>query len=244
MTAAPSPAQRLKALLRGLRAPRRPSALALQVREEGLTYLSEQKLMRLEDALRDIAKNAVPGSIVEFGVALGGSSVVLARAAAAQARAFHGFDVFGMIPEPTSEKDDAHSKERYKVIASGEAKGLNGAEYYGYIDDLFDRVADTLARYGTPVAPGAVVLHKGLFEDTLPGADIAPVAFAHIDCDWYDPVKLCLAELADRMSPGGTILLDDYHAYGGCREAVDEFLAADDRFSMEKGANPILRKRA
>ena len=52
------------------------------------------------------------------------------------------------------------------------------------------------------------------------------IAFAHIDCDWYDPVKLCLARIVPRLSAGAYVVLDDYNDYGGCRRAVDEFLQA------------------
>jgi len=71
---------------------------------------------------------------------------------------------------------------------------------------------------------------KGLYEDTLMVDE--PVAFAHIDCDWYDSVKLCIDRLADRMSPGGIMLFDDYNSFSGCRKAVDAWLAADARFAI------------
>jgi asparagine synthase (glutamine-hydrolysing) len=68
------------------------------------------------------------------------------------------------------------------------------------------------------------------------------VAFAHIDCDWYDPVKYCLEALEHRLSPGGEIVLDDYHDYGGCQTATDEFLATRPNFVMHDGRNVTLHK--
>jgi len=65
---------------------------------------------------------------------------------------------------------------------------------------------------------------KGLFDETLQLLPSDRVAFAHIDCDWYDPVRLCLDRIAPAMSAGGYIVLDDYWDYGGCKTAVDEFL--------------------
>jgi len=37
------------------------------------------------------------------------------------------------------------------------------------------------------------------------------------------------------MSPGGLIVLDDYHDYGCARTAVDEFVAARRDFTFELG---------
>ena len=51
-----------------------------------------------------------------------------------------------------------------------------------------------------------------------------PVAFAHIDVDWYDPVKTCLERIFPNLIVGGSLILDDYHDWGGCRKAVDTYL--------------------
>lgn len=208
---------------------------------ERLTYLSPRKLWRLERALAHVARAGVPGDLVEFGTALGGSGLVIASRAAG--RVFHGFDVFSMIPPPSSPKDDQKSKLRYQDIQSGGSAGLGGDVYYGYRTDLFEEVKATFARYGTPVDGARVRLHRGLFEETWPGASIDRIAFAHVDCDWYDPVNFVLGAIADRMSPGGLVIIDDYNDYGGCRTAVDEFIARRDDFVFSPGLNPILRKR-
>jgi asparagine synthase (glutamine-hydrolysing) len=84
---------------------------------------------------------------------------------------------------------------------------------------------------------------KGLFEDTLPNTDTGRVAFCHIDCDWYDPVKFCLDQIAPRLVQAGLILLDDYHDYGGCARATCEFLAENSEFVLSGGPNVTLKKR-
>lgn len=214
-------------------------AEARLVRDEGLTYLAPAKLHRLEAALERAQR--VPGGFAEFGVALGGSGILIARHAGG--RRFDGFDVFDMIPPPTSDKDDRKSKERYAAIRAGQAQGIGGQTYYGYRDNLYQDVCDSFARHGVPVGSNGVSLHKGLFQDTWPRAGVRKLAFAHIDCDWYDPVAYCLEAVAGVLSEGGVILIDDYHDYGGCRVAVDEFLDLHPYFAFEDGPNPILTHR-
>jgi len=211
------------------------------VLKDRLTYLSLEKLRRLENSLSTVDRDRVPGDVLEFGVALGGSAIILA-AHACNGRHFHGFDVFGLIPPPTSEKDDEKSKERYEVIRSGRSSGIGGDGYYGYRDRLYEDVKASFAKHHRPVDGHTIQLHKGLFEDTWPEIAVDRIAFAHIDCDWYDPVRYCLESVADKLSPGGIILIDDYNDYGGARTAVDEFISKRAEFAFEPGANPILRK--
>ncbi len=147
-----------------------------------------------------------------------------------------------MIPPPTSNKDDTRSKQRYETIASGGSSGIDGDDYYGYRQDLYGDVCRSLARHGLAVNGTTIRLHKGLFEDTIPVTPLGVVSLAHIDCDWYDPVVYCLAAIADRISPGGVIVIDDYHDYAGCRTAIDEFVASRPDFRFESGENVLLRR--
>jgi O-methyltransferase len=201
------------------------SPTARRVKRDRLTYLSAAKLRSLEAAIKHVLAARVPGDIVECGVALGGSGIVLATHMDA-GRTFHGYDLFGTIPPP-SDRDPAEAHERYARISAGEAKGLgDGDEYYGYVDDLFGQVQRSFARHGVAPAPGRVELHRGLFEDTLQLSE--PVALAHVDSDWHDPVTCCLERVGERLSRGGMIVVDDYNDYGGCRTACHEYLAGRD----------------
>ena len=64
-----------------------------------------------------------------------------------------------------------------------------------------------------------------------------PVAFAHIDVDWYEPVLTCLKRVFPKLVVGGSIILDDYHDWGGCRKAADEYLeGVPGNFSLDDAA--------
>lgn len=202
------------------------SSLAREVRRRHLTYLTPRKLRALETTLRHVRRAGVPGDFLEFGVALGGSAVVIASHAGG-GRSFHGYDVFDMIPPPGPE-DGERAHRRYAEIRSGRSGGLGGDVYYGYIDDLYARVCHTFADFGLPVDNQRVILHRGRFEQTLHASERRPVAFAHIDCDWHEPVTYCLETILHRLAPGACVIFDDYNDYGGCRKAVDSFLAEHD----------------
>ncbi len=217
---------------------------AKRVKADNLTYLADRKLFSLHREMARIRRENVRGDFLEFGVALGGSAILMAQECNGD-RSFHGFDVFGMIPPPTHEKDDKKSKVRYEQISSGQSVGLGGETYYGYRENLYDEVRATFVRYGLPLNRGRLHLHKGLFAETWP--DVAPgieqVALTHIDCDWYEPVKFCLAAVALLTSPGGSIILDDYNDYGGCRAATDEFLASNRQFYVSRQSGHLVLRR-
>jgi hypothetical protein len=220
--------------LRGTRhdLPERVEQTISRAREEHLTYLAARHLRVLAAAVRDVDAAGVPGVIIEAGTARGGSAIVMA-AAKAPARPMKVYDVFGMIPPPTA-RDGADVHERYDKIAVGEAKGVGGDTYYGYRDDLYDEVERSFARLGVPTGEHNVELIQGLFEDTIVLDE--PVAFAHLDGDWYESTMTCLARIAPRLAPGGRIVLDDYYKWSGCRAAVDEYFKDRDGYRLEQRA--------
>ena len=217
------------------------SPTAREVRSRNLTYLRPQRLRALERCAREVNERGVPGDFLEAGVALGGSAVLLASLMG-EGRSFHGYDLFGMIPPP-GDNDPPEVHQRYATIEAGESAGIGGDLYYGYRDDLLEQVTRTFAEFELPVGD-RVHLHKGLFEDTL--HPVGPVALAHVDSDWFDPVDTSLRRIGPYLSPGGFMVLDDYNDYGGCRDATDHFVRdGSGRFALiELDGNVALVKTA
>lgn len=193
-----------------------------RVWRDRLTYLEPPALADLWDRAREVERRGLPGVLVETGCALGGSAIVLA-AAKARERELRVYDVFGMIPAP-SKADGADVLTRYDVISSGDAEGLDGDPYYGYEPNLAGKVASTFDRYSLPRFEHGVRLVQGLYHDTL-HLD-GPVALAHVDCDWYESVLVCLERIVPHLVPGGVLVIDDYDAWSGCRRAVDDYFGA------------------
>lgn len=157
-------------------------SIAELVRSRQLTYLSAEKLGSLFDCLEFVRRTRVDGDFVEFGIALGGSSICIASALDGH-RHFFGFDVFEQIPPP-SERDGPEASARYEQIASGESQGINGNKYYGYLDSIYDQVCSNFRDAGFIIDNNIIRLIRGLFEQTLPDSPLEVVSFVHIDCDW------------------------------------------------------------
>jgi Macrocin-O-methyltransferase (TylF) len=211
-----------------------------EVRRRRLTYLGYDALSDLERAVRRLEAAGVPGIIVEAGCALGGSTVVLGLAKRPD-RPLRAYDVFGLIPPP-SDADGDDIQARYQTVVRGESRGIGGDRYYGYEDNLRDKVANTLRSFGLDLEARRIELIQGLFQDTL--WPEAAVALAHIDADWYQSVRTCVERIEPRLSRGGMLVIDDYDHWSGCRKAVDEYFAEKrDRYDFVRRARLHIVRR-
>ena len=163
-------------------------ALIERICSNRLTYLTETKLASIAACCRAIERAYPSGIFLEAGCALGGSAILIASLKRPE-RPLFIYDVFGMIPPPTVE-DTPEVHERYRKIAEGKSSGIGGDQYYGYQDDLYDVVKGNFKKFGIDTERHSISLIKGYLQETMMISQ--PVAFAHIDVDWYDPVTTCL----------------------------------------------------
>lgn len=184
-----------------------------------LSYLSNDALKLLAYYVRLIDLNKVPGVIIETGCALGGSSILMTKVKHSN-RMLYVYDSFGMIPEP-SEVDGEDVHLRYSQIRNGKSRGIGDDLYYGYESNLLEKVKDNFTLFKLNLKKESVELIKGYYKDTLVVTE--PVALAHIDCDWYESVKLSLEQITPKLVVGGYLIIDDYYRYSGCTTAVDEY---------------------
>lgn len=192
--------------------------LSKNVSQNGLTYLDKYAITNLINAIIKIKRKKVNGIWVEAGTALGGSALIIA-ALKNPDNSLHLFDTFNLIPPPNF-KDGIDVHMRYKEIIEGKAKGINQDQYYGYVNDLLSQVKSNFHKYKVDITK--VFFHKGLFKDTMHFNE--KIAFAHLDCDWYESVAYCLHEIIPNLQIGGVVIIDDYDHWSGCKLAVDEFI--------------------
>ena len=195
-----------------------------RIRKSNLTYLSKYALLNISQSIKSIEAKKVPGIFVETGCALGGSTILIGLTKS-KGRILRVYDVFGRIPPPSAiDGNDIHT--RFKTILEGRSEGINGEPYYGYEKDLLNKVKQNLKKFGLTENDN-IQLVQGLYEDTLQIDE--PVAFAHVDCDWYSSVMTCLRNIEPNLSKGGILIIDDYFDWSGCKKAVDEYFLENAR---------------
>jgi hypothetical protein len=87
----------------------------------------------------------------------------------------------------------------------------------------FEDVREGVLSTGYPTQQ--IHMIKGKVEDTIPATMPDRIAVLRLDTDWYSSTKHELEHLFPRLSAGGILIVDDYSAWLGARQAVDEYLA-------------------
>lgn len=126
----------------------------------------------------------VAGDAAEVGVYHGGTAVLLAHAM--PTRTVYGYDTFAGVPE-------AGPLDRHRV---GEFADCSLAE----VQALADRCGVRNLQ-----------LRAGVFPESLSADPYYPLAFVHLDVDQYQSTTAALWCCWPRLSPGGILVLDDYH---------------------------------
>jgi O-methyltransferase len=163
--------------------------------------------LRLLSTIRNIS-----GDIIECGTWRGGMIAGIADVLGPD-RHYRLFDSFeGLPPAKEIDGEAALAWQRDKSNP-------------GYYENC--RASEDEARQAMSMSTATdYTLVKGWFNETLPRANVGPIALLRMDADWYDSTKAILDNLADRVVPGGLIVVDDYYVYQGCARAVNEFAVA------------------
>ena len=174
------------------------------------TLLTDIRLDTLETLMRTAIDNRVAGDFIEAGAHRGGATILM--------RAF--LEIYGV--------------RRRKVWVADSFEGIPQQRVAGAREDIvdqwtdrwvagFDVVRDNFMRYG--LLDDRVQFLKGYFVDTLPTAPIRSLALIRLDADSYVSTMDALTHLYPKLSPGGYVIIDDYHLRG-CMEAVADYRRA------------------
>lgn len=171
------------------------------------------------DAVRDVIKRDVSGSIVECGVAGGGSSAVMALALrdSGVRRHLWLFDSYEGLPDPTIDDIDPSSGE-----TGAHVRPLPKGSCLGRFDEVEHLMVDVI---GLPRDQFTMV--RGWFQESiaLNSTQVGEIAVLRLDGDWYESTRICLDGLYSNLAPGGVLIVDDYYSCFGSYRALNEFLS-------------------
>ena len=157
----------------------------------------------------------IRGEIVEFGIFKGNSFFrwIKLRDLLEQtsSRKIIGFDIFGDFPEANF-KDDKLKRDAFVK----ETKGGKSISY----DEITTLLSKQNLQKNVEIIKGDILKTLDKYLDDNPHLKIS---LLHIDVDLYEPTKVILERLYNRVTKGGIIVLDDYGAFAGTNKAVDDF---------------------
>jgi hypothetical protein len=195
----------------------RPAPMDPKLRSDGLdwpaighTMIGLKRLDNLQFCVEDVLANNIPGDFIEAGVWRGGATIfmrAILEAYGIENRIVWVADSFEGCPKPNAEKYpqdvDSHLYTR-KILAVS-----------------IDEVKANFQRYG--LLDSQVRFLAGWFKDTLPQAPIKELAVIRLDGDLYESTMDALINLYPRLSKGGYLIVDDFGAVPGCKQAVEDF---------------------
>ena len=176
------------------------------------TMIGRERLEQVRDCVLDVLERDVPGDLIETGVWRGGTTILMRgvlRSRGVTDRQVYVADSFEGLPPP--------DVARYPADA-----GLDFHEHPVLAVSL-DEVRANFERYD--LLDDQVVFVKGWFRDTLPGLADRTFSVIRLDGDLYESTMDALVNLYPRLSPGGWLIVDDFHI-PACVQAVTEYREA------------------
>jgi O-methyltransferase len=198
----------------------RPEPYDRDKRERGLdwpqhaeTMAGLRRLDNLQECLKTIIAESVPGDLVETGVWRGGASIFMKGVLAAYGdqRDIWLCDSFEGLPPPDE-----------KNFPQDTGLRLDKEAWYLAVTDK--EVRKNFERYG--LLDEHVHFVKGWFRDTLSGLSVDRISLLRLDGDLYESTIQALEPLYPRISVGGFCVVDDYGQIEACRAAVHDYREA------------------
>jgi hypothetical protein len=169
-----------------------------------------KRLDNLQFCVEDVLDKGVPGDLIETGVWRGGATIfmrAILKAHNVTDRRVWVADSFGGLPIPNPRK--------YPADAGADLHSVR------FLAISLEQVKSNFARYG--LLDEQVQFLKGWFRDTLPTSPIQQLAVLRLDGDLYESTMDALVALYPKLSPGGYLIVDDYNAVPGCRQAIQDY---------------------
>jgi O-methyltransferase len=171
------------------------------------TMIGLRRLDNLQKCVEIALAEGVPGDLIETGVWRGGACILMRAILKVNNvvnRNVYLADSFEGLPAPEVEADRDYdlSENKYLAVSVEDVRGA--FQRFGLMDSQ-------------------VKFLKGWFKDTLATDTIGRLAVLRLDGDLYESTMDVLTSLYDKVSVRGFIIVDDYHTWPPCKQAVDDF---------------------
>lgn len=178
--------------------------------ENAHTMVGIKRLDNLQMLIEDVIARKVPGDLIETGVWRGGATILMRAILAAHGvrdRRVWVADSFEGLPPPNpdlypADAGDKHFTKKELAVSIEDVK--HHFDVYGLLDDQ-------------------VKFLKGWFKDTLHVAPIDKLAVVRLDGDMYESTMDGIRPLYPKLSVGGYLIVDDFHAVAACRRAIEDY---------------------
>lgn len=192
---------------------------------KSLTMTSPERIFGLCQAVDHVLKAGVPGDFVECGVWRGGSSVAMIRSLLnrnVRSRDLWLYDTFEGMSSPTDHDVDCFGNPAENLLERDREDRV--APTSVWCEASLEDVQDNVGQCGYP--HDKVHFVQGKVEETIPQQIPDQIALLRLDTDWFESTWHELTHLYPLLAPGGILIIDDYGHWQGCRQAVDQYLAA------------------
>ena len=188
------------------------------------TLADPDPILSLIQSVRYVIENKTEGDFVECGTWRGGCAMAIALTLldlGVTNRVIWVYDTFTGMTEPSA-LDFVNDKHR--------TSGKELLQKYNSLttESDWERVSlegvrQSLISTGYPIQNFRLV--KGSVLDTLDLDLPEVVCLLRLDTDWYDSTKKELEVIYPKLSEGGVCIVDDYGAWAGSKQAVDEYFS-------------------
>lgn len=194
------------------------------------SMVDKSRIEELEQAIVEIYNHNLDGDFVECGTWRGGLAALMIHHIEKYklGKKLWVYDTFQGMTQPTGVDGE-------NAINSFQATKIENGEYANWCRATLDIVKSTCIQASedfddfTKFVVGRVE-DTLIIENNLPGK----ISLLRLDTDWYESTKIELEVLFPRVVPGGVIIIDDYTAWQGSHQAVEEYLQSEIAYKSKK----------
>lgn len=179
------------------------------------TMIGMKRLYNSRILAETLIREQVRGDFFEAGVWRGGASIMMRGVLSAYGitdRRVWLADSFEGLPSPDERAFPQDADSLFHT--------------YPELSISMEQVQENFQKFN--LLDEQVVFLKGWFKDTLSNSSVQAISLLRLDGDLYESTIQALDALYDKVTPGGYVIIDDYHCVPQCKQAVLDFFNKTD----------------